>query len=234
MPARPAASDPPVCPVSGDRRPCTIIATPPGSREPNEVYPTSLPRTTNQASATLGPQPQTVVDISAPLPSVARCVPARRRCGRRSRCIAGIRVGDGRFCPSDRGRRATQSAHTKQNCAPQQIRLACCICERQSVSRRRASAHCFLGRFLPKLRRCQKHRRFFSCGRSHPDAAGGTRSAFSPIGRSAPVRRQHEQLPVTDATFCNHVLREVTHFTQPAPENSHLHAVFVVEVNMQG
>ena len=161
MPARPAASDPPVCPVSGDRRPCTIIATPPGSREPNEVYPTSLPRTTNQASATLGPQPQTVVDISAPLPSVARCVPARRRCGRRSRCIAGIRVGDGRFCPSDRGRRATQSTRTKQNCAPQQIRLACCICERQSVSRRRASAHCFLGRFLPKLRRCQKHRRFF-------------------------------------------------------------------------
>ena len=44
------------------------------------------------------------------------------------------------------------------------IALACCRCERHSSPRRRASAHCFLGRFLPKLRRCQKHRRFFRCG----------------------------------------------------------------------
>jgi hypothetical protein len=39
--------------------------------------------------------------------------------------------------------------------------LACCGCEDQSMPRRRTTVHCFLGRFLPKLRRCQKHRRFF-------------------------------------------------------------------------
>jgi hypothetical protein len=41
-------------------------------------------------------------------------------------------------------------------------RLALGCCEGHSVSRRRASAHCFLGRFLPKLRRRHKRRRLFA------------------------------------------------------------------------
>ena len=59
------------------------------------------------------------------------------------------------------GKMATRRAGIGKNAALQQIVLACCICEGHSMSCRRALAHCFLGRFLPKLRRCHKHRRFF-------------------------------------------------------------------------
>ena len=78
-----------------------------------------------------------------------------------------------------RGKTATGRWIAKENVASQQIALACCTCEGHYRTRRRATAHCFLGRFLPKLRRCQKHRRFFV---RHPVVRWTPNRAPSPRG----------------------------------------------------
>ena len=51
---------------------------------------------------------------------------------------------------TDNVRRSWSEATQKSRC----FRLACCTCEVHCYLADRAWAHCFLGRFLPKLRRC--------------------------------------------------------------------------------
>jgi hypothetical protein len=65
-------------------------------------------------------------------------------------------------------RRAPHQEMLRRN----KLGLACCTCEGHTDHRRRALAPCFLGRFLPKLRRCPKHRRFFMCVTPIRDSTG--------------------------------------------------------------
>ena len=73
----------------------------------------------------------------------------------------------------DRGATATLLGATNRDAATQQKSLASRPRGDHCLSGSRASAHCFLGRFLPKLRRCHKHRRFFAPGGTGAYPCGG-------------------------------------------------------------
>jgi hypothetical protein len=82
-------------------------------------------------------------------------------------------------------------------CCDAAVTLACEICKAHSSSCRRASAHCFLGRFLPKLRRCQKHRRLFvqSSLAVNPGVVSMPPSRMAE-GRESPRHRRQQRLCV--------------------------------------